>query len=561
MLQNMRINSRFMLINLIMVIGLVTISFIGLSALKKEMMHDRLVKTEHMVEAATNTAKLFAEKAQKGEISQDEAKRLAMESIRGMRYEGDNYIWIHDYNNIMLMHPANAALIGKDFAQIKDKNGKAFAVEMTQKVKSDGKGDVFYVWPKPGETVPTEKISFAMGFDKWGWVFATGIYIDDVDAIFAQRLKEIGSITAVILAIAIGLSLVFAKSIVKPLSGLGEAMIKLSGGDTTIDVSSWLNKSEIGDMAKNVEIFRQNALRVRQMEEEQKAAEIRAAEEKKRMMNQLASDFEASVMGIVNAVTSAATELNSTAQAMSSISEETARQATAVAAASEQASANVQTVAAASEELSNSIAEISRQVNEASGVAREAVGEVERTNSVIGGLAESAQRISEVVSLITDIANQTNLLALNATIEAARAGDAGKGFAVVAGEVKNLANQTSKATDEISMQIADVQGKTGQAVSAIERIGKVIKRIDEISATIASAVEEQGAATQEISRNVDQAAHGTQEVSSNISSVTTAAAEAGGAASQVLASSSELSVNANNLKKQVSEFIAKVRAS
>ena len=351
---------------------------------------------------------------------------------------------------------------------------------------------------------------------------------------------------------------IIAKSIVGPVVSMKEAMEQLAEGNLKVEIPATSHEDEIGDMASTMQVFKENTIKAKELEEEAKKEQAKQVERLKQL-EIIISDFEKSIMNIVETVSSASTELNSTAESMSAISEQTAQQATAVAAASEQAAANVQTVASAAEELSNSISEISRQVTEESQIAREAVNEVNATNKIVSSLAESAQRISEVIDLITDIANQTNLLALNATIEAARAGDAGKGFAVVASEVKNLANQTAKATEDISNQISDVQDKTNKAVEAITKIGNVINKIDEISANIASAVEEQGAATAEISRNVEQASQGTTEVSNNITGVTQAAGEAGSASNQVLSASKELALKSTELKAEVNSFIEKIR--
>ena len=362
------------------------------------------------------------------------------------------------------------------------------------------------------------------------------------------------------IALAGAIAFFTARSIVKPVTSMTEAMTELAGGKLDTDVPALDKKDEIGAMAGSVQVFKDNMIKTKQLEEESKQAEIRAAKEKREMMQKMANDFESSVGGIVNAVSSASTELESSAQAMSATAEETSRQAMAVAAASEQASTNVQTVASASEELSSSISEISRQVSQAAKIAGGAVEEANRADGMVQGLAQAAQKIGKVVELITSIADQTNLLALNATIEAARAGDAGKGFAVVAAEVKNLANQTAKATEEIGGQIGGIQGATKDAVGAIQSIGKVIGEINQISSAIAAAVEEQGAATQEIARNVEQAASGTKEVSSNIAGVTQAAGETGQAANQIQQAAKELSSQSESLKSEVGKFLAQIRA-
>ena len=346
-----------------------------------------------------------------------------------------------------------------------------------------------------------------------------------------------------------------------PLKRMVSVMDVLANGDFSIQVEGSTRADEIGLMARTVQVFKDNGLEMRRMEAEVADQKARAEQERKAAMLALADQFEANVLNVIQGVSSAAIQLQSNAQSMSAIAEETARQSTAVAVATEQASANVQTVASASEELGSSISEISRQVTDSSRMSQFAVTEAEQTNAIVVGLASAAQRIGDVVSLIQHIASQTNLLALNATIEAARAGEAGKGFAVVASEVKQLANQTAKATEEISTQISEIQSQTSGAVEAIHSIGRTITQVNEISSTIAAAVEEQSAATREIGRNVQQAAQGTQEVSTNIVGVSSAAEEAGTASSHVLSAANQLSREADHLRSEVNSFINRIRAA
>jgi methyl-accepting chemotaxis protein len=349
-------------------------------------------------------------------------------------------------------------------------------------------------------------------------------------------------------------------SISKPLSASLGCLRQLSTGDVSTRIFGSGRKDEIGDIAAAMETFKENLIKNNQMQEREAQAQAERLR-RAQLIAELTDNFDTEASAIVKSVAAASTEMQSTATALSSNAEETSRQSTAVAGAAEQTSANVQTVASAAEELASSVNEIGRQVSESTKISSEAVNKAELANRTINSLSEAATRIGSVIQIITDIASQTNLLALNATIEAARAGEAGKGFAVVASEVKNLANQTSQATDEISKQIGEMQSATVGAVDSIGEIRIIIENLNTIASGIAAAVEEQGTATQEISRNVQQAAQGTQDVTSNIVSVNDAAQETGTAATQLLAGASELSEQAEGLRQKVETFLAGVRAA
>lgn len=381
--------------------------------------------------------------------------------------------------------------------------------------------------------------------------------IDRPAIVMGQKLLIITAIAAVVIA-AIGVGL--ARTIARPLSAMTGVMTRLADGDLGVDVSGTDRKDEVGVMAGAVAHFKNQLIRVRQLERDQAEQKRRAEAQRQAAMRRLADTFEASVGGVIETVTSASTELQAASAQMSATAQETSGQASTVADAAEQATANVQTVAVASDALNRSIADIARQVARSSEVAGTAAGKAETTTRTVQALSNDVGCIGEVIDLINDIADQTNLLALNATIEAARAGDAGKGFAVVASEVKNLAKQTARAIEEIGQQITAVQKGTSEAVASIEGICAVIEEMGTISRAVAETIDTQSTATGDIARNVEQAAHGTAEVSTAITTVDAAARETGAAATQIEGASSELSQQAALLSAEVARFLDQVRA-
>ncbi|MDR3473776.1 MAG: HAMP domain-containing methyl-accepting chemotaxis protein, partial [Devosia sp.] len=348
------------------------------------------------------------------------------------------------------------------------------------------------------------------------------------------------------------------RSVSVPLSAMAHAMHRLAARDMVTAIPNVGRGDEIGKMADAVQVFKDHMITADRLTAEQDA-ERALKEERAVRLEALVHSFESKVSQMAGHLATGSTKLETTAQSMSSTATQTHHQAAAVAAAAEESSVGVQTVAAAAEELTASIDEIRRQVTQSSKITDKAVTGARRTDVIVRALAEAAQKIGDVVGLITNIAGQTNLLALNATIEAARAGDAGKGFAVVASEVKSLAQQTAKATEEIGMQVSHIQAATGEAVEAIREITGIIEEVNVIETAIASAVEEQGAATAEIARNVHQTATSTQQVTSNISGVGQAANDTGVAASHVLSAAGDLSRQAKQLTNEVNSFVADVR--
>ena len=412
----------------------------------------------------------------------------------------------------------------------------------------------------------------AMGKSSMDGIRALVVQIEDAErALLEERYAEqrsafstgyttaiVGALASILVAAASGMLL--RGAIASPIVAMTAVMSRLANGDRSVEVPGIGRRDEVGAMADAVDVFKRNAIEADRLATIQRAEEEAKARRAARL-EELTRAFENNVTAVVQSLSGAATQMQQSAGTLTTTADETNRQSTTVASAAEQASANVQTGAAAAEELSSSIAEIGRQVSQSTRVAEQAVSGAGHANTVVSSLAEGAQKIGEVVDLINNIAAQTNLLALNATIEAARAGEAGKGFAVVASEVKSLANQTAKATEDITGQIATIQGATREAVAAIDGIGRIITEISQISATIASAVEQQSAATQEISRNVQEAAQGTQQVTSNIVGVTRAAGNTGRAAGEVRSVADHLSSESARLRQEVESFLGGVKAA
>lgn len=377
-------------------------------------------------------------------------------------------------------------------------------------------------------------------------------------ALATQIMLALGALT--LIGSALFVWLYVGRSILRRIAQLQQAMQLLSSGDLETRMARSKQQDEITVMADSLEVFRETMISARHMSAEQDRDRLAKNERAARVEARI-HDFEGKVRNALAKLQTAADSMQSTAQDMSSTADRSSALVNAVAAAAEETSVNVQTVSAGTEELTSSISEISRQVVNSSQIAAKAVNEAGTTDATMQGLAESATRISVVIDLIQTIASQTNLLALNATIEAARAGDAGRGFAVVASEVKSLADQTAKATDEIRTQIGAMQQVTSVAVGAIRSIGQTITEINEVSTAIATAVEQQGAATREIARNIQHAAGGTSEVSSNIVGVSDASTQAGVAANEVLGASGELRREADTLRGEIDEFLASIRAA
>jgi len=506
--------------------GLLAVAGFWILGQRSSMLSEKRQKTKNLVEVPYSIIERQYQLETDGKISRIEAQRAAMEAIRTMRYEGSNYFWINDEHPTMIMHPMKPGLDGTDLSSLKDPSGKAVFVEFVKAAQAPDGGYVYYLWPKPGKDQPVAKLSFVKRFAPWGWVIGTGVYIDDVDLAWRHGALTAAGLSIVCLLPLVVVSMATSRSTFLRLSHMVERFKDVAEGEGDLTKRIPITgHDEIGELGKWFNVF----------------------------MDQM-QDMIKSVTSAAAEVASASEELNATSLRITAHSQETSAQADVVSKAAQSVSQNLQTVSTGAEEMGASIKEIAKNAAEAAQVATAAVQVAEDTTATVSKLGDSSTEIGQVIKVITSIAQQTNLLALNATIEAARAGEAGKGFAVVASEVKEPAKETAKATEDISRKIEAIQTDTKAAVDAISSISGVIHQINDISSTIATAVEEQSATTNEMSRNVSEAAQGSGEITSNIAGVAEAAQGTTRGASDTQKASQQLVETSTQLRRLVDQF-------
>ena len=559
-LTNLTITPKLGILVGVTLLGLCAAGFLAGYLMQREMLNAKTEQLHAIVDIARNMAAGLQKQVEAGQMTKEAA--IAEFGRRGnsMTFDnGNGYLFGSTMDGVTVLSP-DAKQIGQNRLEAVT-NGRPIGREWRDGIAAKGEHTMIYEYVRPGAVTPIRKIAYSAAIPGWNMYVGTGAYLDDIDA----KLRPIAWLLGLaILGIAViggSIAWLIGRSISKPLGLLGARMQALADGKLDGEIPGIGRGDEVGAMAATVQIFKDNAVRIRGLEKAEAETQARAAAERRSAMENIAGDFERSVNGIVRSVSAAAAGMQTTAQSMTSTASDASARAATVGAASESASNNVGTVAAAAEELSSSVAEISRQVARSSEIASKAVGDAESTNVTVRALSTGAEKIGEVVKLIHSIAAQTNLLALNATIEAARAGESGRGFAVVASEVKALANQTAKATEEISAQVAAMQASTSDAVASIGGITETIAQMSEITVSISTSIEQQGDATREIARNIQSVAAGSSEISTHIGGVTTAAAATGKAASDVLSNARELDNQSGMLRNAVDEFLSKVRAA
>ncbi|HUJ98078.1 MAG TPA: cache domain-containing protein [Stellaceae bacterium] len=554
------INGRLLVIPLIALIALSLAGIVAVRSIADVTLVEHEARARAVTESVAKIVEAFEQKAASGQMTDAAAQEAAKEVLRSIRYDGSEYVIARTVDGVITVNGLFPKREGVQSWDNKDANGTYFSREMVKQAEAGG-GYNYYLWPKAPNTPPARKATYSLLTGRWKWVVGSGVYLDDVDAAIWRYGERITAVIAAVALLSFGVALWFGRRITRPILNITEAARRLSDGDLSVKISGLDRRDEIGTLAQAIAVLKERSAEATRLGTEQDRVKAAAAQERQAAMAKLANGFEASVKAVADGMASSANEMKASANAVTAAASTANQETTAAAAAAEQTSANVGTVASATEELSSSIREISGQVTRSTEIASNAVQEADRANSVMSGLADSAKRVGDIVALISGIAGQTNLLALNATIEAARAGDAGKGFAVVASEVKQLATQTAKATEEIQATVAEIQSMTGTAVTAIQGIGGIVARMNEITAAVAASVEEQGAATREIAGNVQQAATGARQVSSNVSAAQGAVAQTDAVAAKVLKAAGTLSTDAERLQSEVARFLSGVRAA
>jgi methyl-accepting chemotaxis protein len=548
------ISRRLHLVTVITVASFTGLLIYAYSAMSARFEQDRMDKLRGITEVATSIAAADEAAERAGRMSREAAQRHAAEAIRAIRYQGSEYVWINDMAPRMVMHPFKPELEGKDLSGVADPSGLHLFNAFVDTVRTQGAGVVSYLWPRPGAVQPIEKMSYVQGFAPWGWVIGTGVYVDDL---IAERHRLAVTLAGIGLAMAASVGCfvwLLGRSVSRPARVLTECTRLLARGDLDGEIPGRDRKDEFGQMADALVVLRDSA-RERERLEASVAEERAVRDRRQAAMERHTRDFSGSVAGVMHQLADAADAMRGAASRVTTAVGQTRNRATSTAAGASEASGNLGSVASAAEEMSASINEINDQVGRVTAAANDAAARTSETDTKVTSLVAAAERIGDVVSLIATIAGQTNLLALNATIEAARAGDAGKGFAVVAGEVKALAAQTARATEEIRSQIGSIRDATSSAAAAVQGVGQAVQEMNAIATAIGISVEQQAGATREIASSVQLVSVTTGQTTLAMQEVCEVVVDADTASVEVSAAAEDVGKTARRLSEEMDHFL------
>ena len=548
------ISAKLLLFSAIIFAGYAFLAWLASHKIHQTITAERIEQVRHVDEVAVSMVKNAYARFKSGELTEEAAKTLVKDQLRGVRYgTSGEYYYIHDYEGTCIMHGAKREREGQNFYGFVDTNGRQIIKEQIDAARN-GTGAVFAISPlgRAGSNEPVTKLSYAIAFEPWHWAVSTSMFVDDIEARYAEITWQFFLIAGLVSLFMAACAYWLSRQITRPLNRLMQFTEQpLSAAPSPAFARDLNLKDEIGTLARALQGFKERSAEAERLRGEVDSQKGEAEAARRKALGEMVTTVETETDTAVTGIDKRMTAMTEAASVMSRSAELVGASAQTVAAASAQSLANAQTVASATEELSSSIREISSQVANATKATSAAVSRSEHARTTIATLAEAVTRVGQVTTLISEIASQTNLLALNATIEAARAGEAGRGFAVVASEVKSLATQTARSTEEINRQINEIQSITQETVRGMDEVSNTVRAIDEIAGSIAAAVEEQHAATSEISRNVAETANGAREVSTRITEVSGEATRLGGEAGRVHSSAADVTDAVSSLRRVI----------
>ncbi len=559
MLANLKLSTKLLVLTIVSMTAVCCVSFTALYTSYQRTLSERIGRAGAVIEAALSEAASLDAKVQSGALPLADAQQRFADIVTDARYNDGNYLFVFRFDGTGISYATHPEFVGNQKGlELRDSKGLPLVRRVIEIAQTQGRGELQYYFPHPGSATPVQKLTVVRTFAPWQMAIASGIYIDDLKASLWRVAGEIALVAVSLQLILCAFGVAIYRSIVGGIRRLQAAVGQMADGDLAGKIAGTARGDEIGQLARAIEGCQQG---LRWAADSAAARDAQQARDiaRSQAVERLTGAFESRMGELVDALSGDSVLLSHTAQSMSDVVTTTTKRTTSGSVSAQQASGNIQTVAAAAEELAASIREISHQVTQSSSIATRATDTARTTADIVLALSNGAQKIGDVVGLISNIAAQTNLLALNATIEAARAGDAGKGFAVVASEVKNLASQTARATDDISAQVGQIQQATGDVVRAIHDIGGVIDEMGCISVSITAAIEEQGAATQEIARSVQEVASSANLVSDAMTDMDLATTQSGDAAGSILTVSGSVSKRASALVEIYSGYIEDVR--